>query len=502
LLSAGAGHYAAGRLDEARPAYEAAAALDPDDFRARYSLAVIDIRTGRLESARAGLRAVVRRQPDLLRAQQNLGAVCETLQIWPEAIFAYRRAIDLDPTARDSRFGLARCLTIVGRTSEAIACYRLLAADPASRALALTRLAILDPSAVDPRQSAEMTRAAGDATLDAETRAGLHFALGRVFEASGAFEAAFGAFKSGNALKRRALAEDSAATGSRAPGAVAREHDRAVRVVKTRVTKEFIARHEGRAGASATPIFIVGMPRSGSSLIEQILSSHRDVAGLGESGVVPSLLEDGRLYDRELAPGSARVRALREAYLVAARRRGWKGQPRFVDKTLENYLHVGMIDLMFPRAVILHSVRNPLDTCVACYRQLFARGAETLYDLADIGAEYLRVADMMAHWRSVLPGRVIEVSYEDLVASPQERIRWLVTEACGLDWDPACLRFHQSPGAVRTASASQVRKPLFTSSVGRWRAYDKHLDPLRRALAGGELRTASRSSDRGDRSAD
>jgi hypothetical protein len=161
-----------------------------------------------------------------------------------------------------------------------------------------------------------------------------------------------------------------------------------------------------------------------------------------------------------------------------------------------------MIDLMFPRAVILHSVRNPLDTCVACYRQLFARGAETLYDLADIGAEYLRVADMMAHWRSVLPGRVIEVSYEDLVASPQERIRWLVTEACGLDWDPACLRFHQSPGAVRTASASQVRKPLFTSSVGRWRAYDKHLDPLRRALAGGELRTASRSSDRGDRSAD
>jgi hypothetical protein len=187
----------------------------------------------------------------------------------------------------------------------------------------------------------------------------------------------------------------------------------------------------------------------------------------------------GRPY---LAPGQADVRGLARAYLAATRDKGWRTEPRFVDKTLENYLHVGMIHLMFPRAVILHCIRDPVETCLACWRQLFATGAETLYDFADIGAEYRRVAEIMDHWRGVLPGRVIEVSYEQLIATPETQIRWLVTRACGLAWDPACLRFHQTERSVRTASAGQVRQPIFHSSLARRRRYEKHLAPLLEAL--------------------
>jgi hypothetical protein len=137
---------------------------------------------------------------------------------------------------------------------------------------------------------------------------------------------------------------------------------------------------------------------------------------------------------------------------------------------------------MFPKATILNAVRDPIDTCLACYRQLFATGGETLYDLGEIGAEYSRYAEMMEHWRAVAPGRVIDVSLEAMVASPEDRIRWLVCEACGLDWDSACLRFHESARPVRSASAGQVRQPIFASSIGRWRRYEKHLGPLLEAL--------------------
>ena len=137
---------------------------------------------------------------------------------------------------------------------------------------------------------------------------------------------------------------------------------------------------------------------------------------------------------------------------------------------------------MFPRAVILHSVRDPVDTCLACYRQLFASGNETLYDLGQIGAEYVGYRAVMDHWRAVLPGRVVDVSHEALVQDPERQIRWLVTEACGLDWDPACLVFHRTRRSVRTASVAQVRLPIFTTSLQRWRRYADHLGPLFEAL--------------------
>jgi len=479
LMDAAAAHYAAGRLDEAARLYRRAEAADPTDVRPAYSLAVIDVRRGRPENARRRLCAVVAREPGLFAAQQNLGAVSEDLGRWSEAAEAYDRALVLRPDAAETRFGLARALAVLGRLEEAIGCYRALAADPPSRVRALIRLAVLDARVVEDGELADLRRAADDPDIEAKTRIELLFALGAVLEHRRADDEAFAAFSAGNGLKHAALI---AAGGPTLPGAVSDAHARTADFIEALFTDPFIARHAGAGHPSAAPIFVVGMPRSGSSLIEQILSSHRDVQGMGESAALSGLIDRGFPGAPGRPDRPSGWRRLAEAYLAAMRGLGWKDHARFVDKTLENHLRVGLIHLMFPRAVVLHSVRDPVDACLACYRQLFASGNETLYDLRQIGEAYVRYRRVMAHWDAVLPGRVIAVDHEALVADPEDRIRWLVTEACGLDWDPDCLKFDQSKGAVSTASAAQVRRPMFMTSIQRWRRHEAHLGPLFEAL--------------------
>ncbi|HEX4199109.1 MAG TPA: sulfotransferase [Caulobacteraceae bacterium] len=483
-LNAAGAAYEAGRLDEAARAYEAIEAHNPDDVPATYSLAIIDIRQGRLTGAFERLKRVVRSEPSLFIAQHNLGFVCQSLGLWPQAAAAYGRALALRPDADDTAFQLISALTILGRTDEAIARYRQLMTRPNAAVRAVTGLAILKPSAITDDELEALRQTASDTGGSAEARAGLNFALGEVLEARGADDEAFAAFAAGNRLKYQALV--AAAEGPAGPAvhplAMAREHAESVAHLKAVVTRAFVAAHRGQGNDQVRPIFIVGMPRSGSTLIEQILSSHRAVQGMGESPVMAQTLEQGRAYDRASPKAAPWVRERAETYLDGMRARGWKPGARLVDKTLESYLHVGMIALMFPRAVILHSVRDPVDTCLACYRQLFADGNETLYDLGQIGAEYVGYRAVMDHWNIVLPGRVIDVSHEALVADPKSQIRWLVTEAGGLDWDPACLRFYETRRPVRTASVAQVRQPIFTTSLQRWRRYEKHLGPLFEAL--------------------
>lgn len=466
-LNEAAAHAAAGRLDAAAQVYRRLERAAPDDVRASYSLAVIDLRLGRLDRARRRLETVIAREPTLAAAQHNLGAVCQRLGAWEAAAEAYGRALALRPEATETRAGLAAVLAVLGRGQEAIAHHRALAADPAQRWAALTRIALIDAGAVDDGELADMQRAAVDEALHLDLRIGLFFALGAVLELRGRDDQAFAAYAAGNRLKYATLGSAAFATANAA----------AVRYVRDLVSARFLADRAGQGDRSAAPIFIVGFPRSGSTLIEQILASHPQVQGLGETGVLPALAT----YGYPEAAGGLRDLAAR--YLAAMRKRGWDGTSRFVDKTLENYLHVGLIHLLFPRAVILHAVRDPMDTGLACYRQLFASGNETLYDLADIGAEYVRYRGLMDHWAGVLPGRMIDVAYEALVTDPQSQIPTLVIEAAGLVWDPAVLRFHERAGGVQTASASQVRRPIYRSSVERWRRHAGSLQPLAAALS-------------------
>ena len=478
-LDAGAAHFAAGRLDEAARLYAAIEARHPADVRAAYSLVVIDIRQGRLERALTRLRRVVRREPGLFGAQHNLGFVCQRLGLWPQAAAAYERALGLAPDEAETAFNLAVALAVLGRADAAVDRYLSLAARPAMRLRALTRLAILRPAAIDDEALADMRRAADNAGGDADVRTGLYFAVGEALESRGSYDQAFAAFAAGNRLKYETLASGPPATR---PVEVARDNARSRAHVERLFTPAFIAREDGAGDAAASPIFIVGMPRSGTSLIEQILASHPAVQGMSESPVLSDTLHRRGAYDPARPSQAGFFRALAQDYLAAMAARGWKTRSRLVDKTLESTLHVGMIHLMFPRAVILNCVRDPVDTGLACYRQLFGSGNETLYDLRQIGAEYVGYRGLMDHWGAVLPGRVVDVSHEALVRDPEAQIRWLVTEACGLKWDPACLDFHATSRPVTTASVSQVRQPIFTTSIERWRRYERHLSPLFQAL--------------------
>jgi hypothetical protein len=476
LLNGAAACYAQGRLDEAADLYRQAAAIDPKDLRPIYSLALIDIRLGRLESARQQLRIATARDPNFYPAQQNLGAVCQSLNSWQEAADAYARALQLSPTAVETHFSLARALTVLGRVAESRACYRALAADPSVQLRALTRLAVLDPAVIDTQDLRTLQHAADDpATLPA-TRIEAHFAQGFALEEHRADQAAFAAFQAGNRLKHDALM--ASANLAARPDALERTHELAAQYVVDRFDQAFLRRRLHVGSMLGAPIFVIGMPRSGSTLIEQILSSHRDVQSMGENTALSTVLDRG-FTETEQAPNWS---DLAEAYLGSMRRHGWKGADRFVDKTLENHLRVGMIHLMFPKSVILESVRDPVDTCLSCYRQLFTEGNETLYDLGQIGRAYVRYRRVMEHWDCVLPGRVIRVEHEKLVAGPEAQIRWLVTDACTLDWDPACLRFYETEGSVRSASAAQVRRPVFRTSIGRWARFANELEPLFKAL--------------------
>jgi hypothetical protein len=333
-------------------------------------------------------------------------------------------------------------------------------------------MALIQPAAIDDAALGDMRRASADDTHPVETRIGLLFALGEGLEARGLPEEAFAAFDAGNRLKRAELAKTAP------PEAAAQAHEAAAGQVTRLFTRAFVGERTNLGARTDRPIFIVGMPRSGSTLIEQILASHPEVQGLGEAGVLSEILQ-GRYPD---PLDRAALRKLADRYLDAMRARGWDGVSRFIDKTLENYVHVGLIALTFPNALIIESARDAMDTCLSCFRQLFTGGDETLYDLADIGAEYRRYRRLMDHWRGVQPGRIVAVDYDALVAEPEVGIRRLVTAESGLPWNDACLRFFEREGPVTTASATQVRRPIFTASQQRWRRHATRLGPLIEAL--------------------
>lgn len=471
LLDAAAAHYAAGRFAEAEALYLEAEHADPRDFRATYSLAVINLRLGRYAAARDRLRSVTRLCPDHVSAWHNLGVAFEGARDWSGACAAYGKALSLAPDATRTAFSLASALVVEGRIDEAVAIHRKVAREQPERGAALARLAILQPQIVTDEELGWMEAEAGRPGGKA---AALRFGLGVALEARGDYDAAFANFSAGAASKLGEFAADGIDTET-----LERQHEASARAVRGLFTAEFLGR-QLPGDSRDEPIFIVGFPRCGSSLVEQILASHPAVQGLGETSAFGGVADTWYSRYPNSTPDSAR--RLADPYLGVLRAAGWRSGSRPVDKTLENYLHLGLIAVALPRAVIVHCTRDPADTCLACFTELFTQGNETLFDLAQIGREYARYRSIMDHWREVLPGRVIDMSYEALVASPGSNIRALVTEVCGLPWASECLDFQHARRPVTTASAAQVRRPIYASSVGRWRRFATHLGPLFDAL--------------------
>lgn len=487
-----------GRFDIAIPLYEHVERHNPEELGATYFRALIDIERGAMEAAMKRLQLVRQRNPSSFEAVYALGYTYRELGRWQQSADTFRQAVTLMPESIQAKFNLCHALEVLGKLPEAIALYREMARDESTCISALVRIAQLQPEALTKAEQSALEQALERPDLAPGLRTGLLFAHGELLERQGRYDDAFAAFAEANRRRRAAIIESSgkprpiviappeARIVADPPALVAARHGQQVALAKRVYTAAFLAAHAGRGHAGRAPIFIVGMPRSGSTLLEQILSSHPKVAGLGEHGTlwqtIAGTFPYGKTDDTTKTELSADYRKLADTYLEKLKVRGWRNTPRVIDKMLGNYILIGMIHLMFPNAIILHSVRNPIDTCLSCFRQLFRTGNETTYDLSDIGAHYVRYREMMDHWRAVLPGRVVDVVHEALVEAPDTMIRWLVEDACRLDWDDACLRFFESRRPVKTASIAQVRQPIFRRSIERWRRYERHLGPLFAAL--------------------
>lgn len=437
---------ALGQFDAAMAAYRRALVLRPNDPQVLCNFAAALVEDGRAEEAEQTVRQAIALNPRLAQAHNNLSLILKETGRLSEAQTAALRAIELAPNnpAYYEHLGMIR---------------RFVQGDEYSTAL----------ERMDER------------ALQVPDRVHLHFARGKAYEDTGRFDDAFRQWLEGNALKRQLLGYDEAQTLARI------EQTQAV------FTGDFITGRQHSDVSSALPIFIVGMPRSGSTLIEQILASHPQVSGGGELnlfdqavGAIRDGLHAARPFPDMVASMSAdHFAALGSSYVDALRKRAPQAT-RITDKMPGNFFFAGLIHLALPNAAIIHAARDPADTCVSCFTTNFTRGQPHTYDLAELGRFACRYQSLMAHWHNVLPGgRILDVQYEELVADLPGVARRIV-EHCGLGWDDRCLDFHRSNRAVHTASAAQVRKPLYRSSIGRSRKYQSFLGPLLAELERGQ----------------
>ena len=461
----------AGRLDEAVAAYAAALKREPRHIPSLANRGICLQRLGRNEEAVASFDAVLKLEPRNPVALNSRGLALQALMRGGEALASFDAAIAAAPGVAEAHGNRGILLNQLGRRDEAEAALeRAVRLAPDQARLYHHFAAVRRFKAGDPHIAAMQGLARHAATLPVEAQVELRFALGKALNDIGDHAGAFAHLKLANDLKRRTFSYDEAA--------ILGEFDR----IAAALDRDFMRRTEGLGEADASPVLIVGMPRSGSTLIEQILATHRSVAGMREPMALSQAIGSKVEWPPTLKSSPDYFSTLAEDYLSRIRRAGWKRSRRFVDKFPMNYFYIGAIALAFPKAIILHSVREPMDTCFSWFRYVYDDGNEFSYDLAQSGRAYVRYREMMDHWAEVLPGRVIDVSHEDLVADPEAKIRELITQSCRLEWDENCLKFYENDRLVRTASKFQVRQPIFTSSIGRWKRYERHLGPLIEAL--------------------
>jgi tetratricopeptide (TPR) repeat protein len=413
-------------------------------------------------------------EPDNGAAHRCLAQTLQALGLDAEAVQAYGRAVDLLPHPAEALTDFAILLLELGRRETGLQMIeRALAADRTFAAAWYTRaetktFAANDSDVADmERLLLSSQRSGPQATRDTML---LHYALAKAHTDIEAAAQARAHLDSGSRLKRAGLNYDPEAD------------ERYMAAIATAFPKENLERLRDAGDPSDTPVFIVGMPRSGTTLVEQILASHPHIQGGGESAHIERVVQElgadypGRM--QELPP--ERISVLGRRYLSSV-----SATPPAIhvtDKMPYNFLHLGLIHAMLPNARIIHCVRDPLDTCISCYSTLFTRGHEFSYELAELGHYYRNYARLMAHWRTIIPSdRLIEVEYEKIVNDLEGQARRLLY-FCGLPWAQICLRFHETERAVRTASLHQVRRPLYRGSLGRSKSFGNGLDALRAAL--------------------
>lgn len=455
---------------------ERAAAIASDDAAIRGDLGRAYLLTGRFEDAAACFRFVRGRRPDDVGALVGLGEALSVLGESDEALAAFEAALAREPARAAAHYGLGNIAAQFGRRDDARAAFARAVALAPERAAYHRALAELEPFRDGDARLVGLERLrSAEARLGDADKAELHFALAKAYDDLKRTDAAFASLAKANAIQRDLVDYDEPSVA------------RAFAALKTAFSPELMARRHGAGFDSDVPIFVVGMPRSGTSLVEQILAAHPQVYGAGELQHVGNLIAEGAAGGDYPSPASElsdeRLAAFGRAY-AARLPKAAGGAARIVDKLPANFRHLGLIHLALPRARIVHVRRDPMDTCFSCYTKLFPPGLNFAYDLAELGRYHRLYEDLMAHWRGVLTtGAILEISYEGLLDDFEAQARRLIAFA-GLDWDERCLRFHEADRAVRTLSQAQVRQPLFQTSVGRWKPYERWLQPLKDAIGG------------------
>ena len=432
------------RTDDALEAYGRAMRLEPDKAQPRAASATSNAMAGRHEEALRLYDEALQRNSKHAAALAGRGHTLKTIGRQDEAIDAYRRCIEHNAWHGESWWSLANLKTF--------------------------RFSVDDIQA--------MEKEIADERLGDEQRANFLFALGKAYEDRDEYPQAFDYYRQGNENRRQRENYD--------PVFTADLHDQFIDVF----SREFLESRDGVGDTRNDPIFIVGLPRSGSTLIEQILASHPDVEGtheLPDLGRVARLTAAGR-NNRNAYPVAIKdleeseFQRLGSDYLERAQRHRLLGTPRFTDKMPNNFAHAGLLSLILPNAKIINAKRHPLDSCFGSYKQLFARGQPFTYDLFEVGEFYMEYDRLMRHWHEVLPGHVLDVQYESVVDDLETQVRRIL-EFCDLPWNDACLRYYESGRAVKTASSEQVRKPIYASAKHRWRNFEDELAPLIEILA-------------------
>jgi tetratricopeptide (TPR) repeat protein len=430
------------------------------------------------------LREAVRLRPGFHEALNNLGLALQAVNQGEEAIRCFREALRIQPESILARQNLAHALETQGLIEEATAeleeCLRRVPNDPMSLAR-LGHLAALGHCSLGGERLAHLQKWAADLDLPIRDRSLYHQALAWAEEKAGHYNEAFTHCRRARELRKEFDRQQGVAFD---PAGHRQLIDRIIAVS----TPEWFQRVASFGSDSERPVFIVGMMRSGTTLVEQILASHPKVSGAGElpdmkrlAGTLSQRLRTTSGYpDCLSALDKATARVVAEEYLQTLRRLGGDAE-RVVDKMPFNFLRLGLIAVLFPRARIIHCRRDPVDTCLSAYFQSFVDAHPFTLDLAHLGTYYREYERLMEHWRRVLPVRVYDLQYEQLTAN-QERVSRELIDYCGLEWDDRCLRFSETRRVVRTASAVQVRQGMYQSAVGKWKRYEAHLGPLLEAL--------------------
>jgi tetratricopeptide (TPR) repeat protein len=435
------------------PLLERLLALEPQNMRYRTLQAAAFNLLGQIERSMQILVGLVQESPRNEQVWLNYGHTLRAAGRQPEAIEAYRKCVEVKPTFGDAWLGLANLKTFRFTPEDVAAMRGLLAGEQ----------------------------------LRHDDRTQIEFALGKALEDAQDFADSFEHYARGNALRREVILYQGG------------EVTRLVQRTQALYTREFFAARAGCGCQSSEPIFIVGMPRAGSTLLEQVLASHSQVEGTRELTDVLGFAFD--LGNRDEEPGKtptypqsvaqltrADLAALGERYLAQTRAHRLLGRPHFIDKMGGNFMHIGLIQLMLPNARIIDARRSALGCCFANFKQHFHRGLWFTYSLEDLGHYYQQYVQMMTHFDAVLPGRIHRVCYEDVVQDLEGEVRRLL-DYCGLPFEEQCLRFHENRRIVATVSSEQVRRPLYTEGVMQWRNFEPWLGPLKQAL--GDLAVTS-----------